>query len=71
MSDQVELTERQQQVLDFIRQNSQFYGPTVREIAAAFGFKSLNAVQSHIKTLEKKGAIRRKPRAARGIEVVA
>jgi repressor LexA len=71
MSEQLELTARQQEVLDFIRTNSHFYGPTVREIAAAFGFKSLNAVQGHIKSLEKKGAIRRKPRAARGIEVVA
>jgi DNA-binding CsgD family transcriptional regulator len=34
------LTKRQQEVYEYISQNINFYGPTVREIAAALGIKS-------------------------------
>jgi repressor LexA len=64
------LTKRQQEVLDFIRQNSALYGPTVREIAAGLQLASPNAVFCHIKALEKKGRIRRSPRRARCVEVL-
>ena len=51
------LTNRQGQVLDFIKafQNKHGYPPTVREVAANFGFKSPRAAHDHIKALERKG----------------
>ena len=65
------LTDKQRQVLEFIRANSGLYGPAVREIAAAFGIKSPNGVSCHLRALEKKGWLKRRPGIARGIEVVA
>ena len=50
----VELTKRQQQVLDFI-QSAQRAGepsPTLREIAAHFGFKSSRAAADHLDALQ-------------------
>jgi repressor LexA len=65
------LTARQREVLEFIRDNSAYYSPSVREIAAGVRIKSPNGVMNHIVALEKKGAIRRKPGQHRNIEVVA
>jgi len=65
------LTDKQRQVLEFIRANSGVYGPAVREIATAFGIKSPNGVSCHLRALEKKGWLKRRPGIARGIEVVA
>ena len=70
-AEQKKMTKRQQEVYDFIRQNIGFYGPTVREIAAALGMKSPNGVMCHLEALEQKGYIRRRPRVCRGIEVVS
>jgi repressor LexA len=63
------LTPRQRQVLEFIRANSGLYGPTVREIAAALSIRSPNGVVCHLRALEKKGVINRRPGKSRGIEV--
>ena len=63
------LTARQQQAYDFIKANIQLYSPTVREIARAMSIKSPNGVVVHLEALEKKGWIRRRPNATRGIEV--
>ena len=62
------LTNRQGQVLDFIKAFQAKYGypPTVREVAANFGFRSPRAAHDHIKALERKGFLisaRGKPRA--------
>jgi repressor LexA len=65
------LTARQAEVLEFIRANSGMYGPAVREIAAEFGIRSPNGVVAHLRALEKKGFIKRRPGITRGIEVVA
>jgi repressor LexA len=67
----VELTARQQEILDFLRvfTREQGYPPTMREIAATFGFSSTNAAASHVKALEKKGVIRRDQHRSRGIVV--
>jgi repressor LexA len=65
------LTARQAEVLEFIRANSGMYGPAVREIAAKFGIRSPNGVVAHLRALEKKGFIKRRPKVTRGIEVVA
>jgi repressor LexA len=69
-TEQRRMTERQAEVLEFIRANSGLYGPTVREIAAAFQIASPNGVVCHLKALERKGFIRRTPRSSRGIEVL-
>jgi SOS-response transcriptional repressor LexA len=65
----ITLTDRQQEVLDFIKANMGLYGPTCREIAAAIGAKSPHAATVHLDALEKKGFIRRSGKT-RGIEVV-
>ncbi|MDR3211589.1 MAG: transcriptional repressor LexA [Planctomycetota bacterium] len=65
------LTKRQQAVFDFIVKSYRDGGyiPTVRQIAAAFGFASPNAVVSHLIGLEKKGYINRRRGEARNIEI--
>jgi repressor LexA len=65
------VTARQAEVLEFIRANAGMYGPAVREIAAEFGIRSPNGVVAHLRALEKKGFIKRRPKVTRGIEVVA
>ena len=64
------LTARQAEVLEFIRANSGMYGPTIRQIAAAIGINNVTGVVGHLRALEKKGYIRRRPNVARGIEVI-
>jgi repressor LexA len=64
------LTPRQREVLDFIRDRTKSYGPTIREIMAEFGFTSPNGVVCHLRALERKGRIRRTPGISRGIEVL-
>ncbi len=56
-----ELTARQRQLLNFIRQHhdQKGYWPSVREIQARFRIKSTNGVFGHLKALERKGAISR------------
>lgn len=45
--------------------------PTLMEIAAAFGLSSAAGVSDHLKAIERKGYIRRRPGVSRGIEVQA
>ncbi len=56
----VPLTERQQEILDFISEHIALEGrsPTVREIGKAFKIASPNGVMCHIKAMQHKGAIR-------------
>ena len=63
------LTEQQAKVLEWITANIALYSPTVREIAAEFGFKSPNGVECHLRALERKGYLKRHG-TARGIEVL-
>jgi repressor LexA len=72
MPDFSQLTERQREIYDFIREKieSRGYGPTVREIGEAFEIKSPNGVMCHLKALEKKGLIIRQGRAARATRLV-
>ncbi len=63
-------TQRQQRILDVIRQytSDRGYPPSVREIGERVGLSSSSTVQSHLKTLERRGLIHRdptKPRALR------
>jgi repressor LexA len=67
------LTERQQEVYEFIREKirGRGYGPTVREIATHFNIQSPNGVVCHLKALEKKGLITREPNISRAIQLAA
>lgn len=49
-------TERQMEIYEFIREkiHSRGYGPTVREIGAAFKIRSPNGVVCHLKALERR-----------------
>lgn len=68
-----ELTRRQSEILDFIRRHIERDGmpPTRADICEAFGFKSPNAAEAHLRTLARKGAIEMSPGASRGIRLVA
>jgi len=65
------LTARQAQVLDLIRQyiTDTGYPPTRAEIAQELGFKSANAAEEHLKALARKGAIEMIPGTSRGIRI--
>ncbi|MFY1898497.1 transcriptional repressor LexA [Achromobacter xylosoxidans] len=65
------LTDRQQQILDLIRQTVARTGfpPTRAEIAQALGFRSANAAEDHLKALARKGAIELTAGASRGIRL--
>jgi repressor LexA len=71
MPDFSQLTDRQKEIYQFIRQKieSRGYGPTVREIGLAFKIKSPNGVMCHLKALEKKELISREKHAARAIQL--
>jgi repressor LexA len=66
------LTERQRDILQFIREFQQQRGvtPTHREICDHFGFSSYGTVYKHLSLLEKKGLIRRDWNQKRGVELV-
>jgi len=65
------LTNRQQQILDFIDSTIRDRGfpPSVREIGEAVGLTSPSTVHSHMSTLQDKGYIERDPSIPRGIKV--
>jgi repressor LexA len=60
---------RQKQILDFIKQyiDTNGYAPTLKQIAKALDVSSLATVHEHLQALEKKGLIRKKIGATRGI----
>ena len=66
------LTAQQIKVFDVIKESLQSNGyPTTRaEIAKILDFKSVNAAESHIKALVKKGVIEKVPGSSRGIKLV-
>ena len=66
------LTERQRDILEFIRefQKNRGIAPTHREICDHFGFSSYGTVYKHLSLLEKKGLIRRDWNQKRGVELV-
>lgn len=63
------LTQRQQEILDYLRESQRIRGvmPSTREIQESFGFASQTAAMSHLRALEKKGAIQRLPGKARAV----
>ena len=66
------LTAQQIKVFDVIKESllSNGYPPTRAEIAKILDFKSVNAAESHIKALVKKGVIEKVPGSSRGIKLV-
>lgn len=66
------LSDRQQQVLDFLTAtvNDRGYPPSVREICDAVGLSSPSTVHSHLSSLVKAGYIRRDPTKPRAIEIL-
>jgi repressor LexA len=66
------LTDRQQEILSFIRQAIEIEGlpPTRAEIARALGFRSVNAAEDHLKALARKGVIEMQPGISRGIRLL-
>jgi repressor LexA len=66
-----QLTPRQNQVLEMIRDFISEYGipPTRMEIANDLGFKSPNAAEDHLRSLQKKGVIELMPGSSRGIRL--
>lgn len=66
------LTDRQQEILDFIEKAivQDGFPPTIAEIATAFGIRSSNSVRGHLQALARKGAIELVPAASRGIRLL-
>ena len=66
-----ELTPRQQQILDWIRDHLRRHQrpPTQAEITAAMGLRSRTATRDHLEALARKGALSLQRGASRGIVV--
>src|SRR6201995_5115401 len=65
------LTERQRTILNVIRASvtSRGYPPSIREIGDAVGLTSTSSVAHQLRTLEKKGYLRRDPNRPRAVDV--
>src|ERR1700756_2471645 len=65
------LTERQRTILNVIRAsvNSRGYPPSIREIGDAVGLTSTSSVAHQLRTLERKGYLRRDPNRPRAVDV--
>lgn len=72
MAEQTEISERQRQILELIRQAvaDRGYPPSVREIGEAVGLSSPSTVHSHLSALARAGYLRRDPAKPRAIEVI-
>jgi len=72
MNEQEELTTKQQQVYEYIKEHiSQVgYPPSVRDICKSVGLRSTSTAHGYLARLEKKGLIRRDPALPRAIEVL-
>ena len=65
------LTERQRTILDVIRASvtTRGYPPSIREIGDAVGLTSTSSVAHQLRTLERKGFLRRDPNRPRAVDV--
>lgn len=66
------LTERQNQVYEFLRDYVRRNGkpPTIKEVGQSLGIRSTNGVHKMLVALETKGYIERTPHEARGLSIV-
>jgi repressor LexA len=71
MAPNAPLTQRQQRILEFIREavEARGYPPSVREIGDAVGLKSPSSVHSQLNTLERGGYLVKDPTRPRALEV--
>lgn len=71
MQDVIKLSARQQQILDYIKDNLRLngYPPSVREIGAAVGLSSSSTVHNHLSKLEALGLLKRDPTKPRAIDL--
>jgi len=67
---EIRLTKAQTRVLEVIQDAIRDQGrpPTRAEISESLGFRSVNAAESHLRALERRGAIRLQGGASRGIQ---
>jgi len=67
------LTPRQRTILDVIRASvtSRGYPPSIREIGDAVGLTSTSSVAHQLRTLERKGYLRRDPNRPRAVDIRA
>ena len=72
MTDTIELTKRQQEILDFIKKFIIKHGfpPTIREIGEGLGVSSPATIHAHLENLENKGVIKRNDTKNRAIELL-
>src|SRR4051812_24985480 len=65
------LTERQRTILDVIRSSvtTRGYPPSIREIGDAVGLTSTSSVAHQLRTLERKGYLRRDANRPRAVDV--
>src|SRR5246127_3915236 len=65
------LTERQRTILNVIRASvaTRGYPPSIREIGDAVGLTSTSSVAHQLRTLERKGYLRRDPNRPRAVDV--
>jgi len=68
----LQLTTRQSNILDFIRDRLEHGGqaPTLEEIGQAMGLVNVSAVLKHVRSLEAKGRLQIEPNRSRGIRLV-
>lgn len=73
LSNQKPLSERQENILRFIREYMSDYGraPTIREIGKAVDIKSTSVVNYNLSKLEEKGYLVRDPDVSRGLQLVS
>jgi repressor LexA len=66
------LTDRQEEILQYIQRyiEEQGYPPTIREIGQAFGIRSTNGVNDHLKALERKGYVARGELKSRALTLI-
>lgn len=69
MNNGANLTERQKQIMNYIRDKikSSGYPPSVREIGEAVGLRSSSTVHNHLVQLEEKGFLKKDPSKPRAI----
>lgn len=67
-----DLTSKQRKVLSFIQDkiSQEGFPPTIREIAASFGFSSTGTVRDYLSALKKKGYLKIAPKKSRCIELI-
>lgn len=67
-----DLTNKQQQILDFIQRQQQAEGvaPSFQEIANHFGFRSLSSVADHLRLIRQKGYLNNPEGRARALSVI-